>query len=155
MQFLCILVNKNRHNVHLVHISDYRVHMGQGRRDQYLRVQQGVKFCKIPRGLLCIRGDSYKLDCETLLYNLHLLHKILNWINKFLECAFMLFSSHFGNLVFGGFWRQSLRKYNIIICLFFILSCPSCPSCLANGKHCTENHATKVTKNQKRSYQNM
>ena len=33
-----------------------------------------------------------------------------------------------------------------IVCLFFILSSLSC---LANGKYCTENHATKVTKKPK------
>ena len=33
-----------------------------------------------------------------------------------------------------------LRKYYVTVCLFFIFSC------LANGKHCTGNHATKVTK---------
>ena len=39
---------------------------------------------------------------------------------------------------------MKLQKYYVIVCLFFI---SSCPSCLANGKHRTENHATKVTKN--------
>ena len=48
-------------------------------------------------------------------------------------------SSHFGNFVFGCFWRRSLPKYYVIVCLFFI---GSCPSCLANEKHHTENHAT-------------
>ena len=33
-----------------------------------------------------------------------------------------------------------LRKYYVIVCLFFI------SSCLANGKHRTENHTTKVKK---------
>jgi hypothetical protein len=45
-----------------------------------------------------------------------------------------------------------LPKYYVIVCLFFILSCPSC---LKNGKHSAENHATYVTKNQNQSYQNM
>ena len=61
----------------------------------------------------------------------------------------MLFPSHFGNLVFGCFWRWSSKNtMYLIACLFFISSC--LPS-LSNGKHTTENHATKVTKNQKRS----
>ena len=55
----------------------------------------------------------------------------------------MLFSSHFGNLVFGFFLATKLQKYYIIVCLFFILSC------LANGKHSKENHKTKVTKKTK------
>ena len=42
------------------------------------------------------------------------------------------------------FWTTKLRKYHI--CLFFI---SSCLSCLANRKHCTENHATQVTKKPK------
>ena len=53
----------------------------------------------------------------------------------------MLFSSHFGNLVFGCFWQQVTKILRNS--LFFIFSCPSC---LANGQHCTKNHATKVTK---------
>ena len=44
------------------------------------------------------------------------------------------------------FLATKLRKYYVIVCLFFILSCLSC---LANGKHCTENPATKVTKKPK------
>ena len=48
----------------------------------------------------------------------------------------VLFSSHFGNLVFG-------KQYYVIVCLFFILFRPFC---LANGKHHTESHATKATK---------
>ena len=66
---------------------------------------------------------------------------------------FLSVSFHFGNLFFGCFWRRSYQNIRyLIVCLFFILSCPSC---LPNGKHRTENHATKVTKNQKWSYQNM
>ena len=41
-------------------------------------------------------------------------------------------------VVFGDAVTKILRNS-----LFFI---SSCPSCLANGKHHTENHATKVTK---------
>ena len=33
----------------------------------------------------------------------------------------------------------SEKDLPVIVCLFFILSCPSC---LENGKHCTENHAS-------------
>ena len=47
---------------------------------------------------------------------------------------------------FWLFLVTKLRKYYVKVCLFFILSCPSC---LANGKHHTENHATKVTKKPK------
>ena len=55
----------------------------------------------------------------------------------------LLFGSfHFCNFIFGCFCRRSYEN----ICLFFI---SSCPSCLANGKHRTENHATKVTKKPK------
>ena len=56
----------------------------------------------------------------------------------------MLFPVHFGNLVFGCFWLFSaikLRKYYVIVCLCFIMPCPSC---LANGKHHIEEQATKV-----------
>ena len=56
---------------------------------------------------------------------------------------FMLFSSHFGNFGFWLFLATKLRKYYVIVCLFFI------SSCLANRKHHTENHATKVTKEPK------
>ena len=52
-------------------------------------------------------------------------------------------------LSFWLFLATKLQKYYLIVCLFFILSCPSCQSCLANRTHCTENHATKVTKTQK------
>ena len=38
---------------------------------------------------------------------------------------------------------MKLQKYYVVVCLFFI---SFCLSCLANGKHRTENHATKVTK---------
>ena len=55
----------------------------------------------------------------------------------------MLFSFHFCNLVFACFGR---RKYYVIVCLFFILSCPSC---LANGKHHKEINASKVKKKPK------
>ena len=44
------------------------------------------------------------------------------------------------------FLATKLWKYYVIVYLFFI---SSCLSCLANGKHCTENHATKVTKTPK------
>ena len=46
---------------------------------------------------------------------------------------------------------MKLPKYYVRVCIFFTLSCPSC---LANGKHRTENLTTQVTKNQKRSFQN-
>jgi len=41
------------------------------------------------------------------------------------------------------FLATKLRKYYKTIYLYFILSYPSC---LANGKHLSENHATKVMK---------
>ena len=50
---------------------------------------------------------------------------------------------------FWLFLATKLPKYYVIICLFFILSC------LTNRKQNIENHATYLTKNQKRSYQNM
>ena len=58
---------------------------------------------------------------------------------------FVLFSSHFGTLVLDVLGDEVAKIY-VIVYLFFI---SSCPSCLANGKHCTENHATKVTKKPK------
>ena len=39
----------------------------------------------------------------------------------------------------GKMGKTKLPKYYLIVCLFFILSYPSC---IANGKDCTENHAT-------------
>ena len=53
----------------------------------------------------------------------------------------LLFSSNFCNLVFGWFWEVTKILLNSLF--NFILSC------LANGKHCTENHATKVMKTPK------
>ena len=50
----------------------------------------------------------------------------------------MLLSSHFGHLVLGCFWATKLRKYCIIVCLFFISSYLSCMSCLANRKQRSE-----------------
>ena len=41
------------------------------------------------------------------------------------------------------FLATKLPKYYVIVCLFFI---SSCPSCLASGKHRTESHATKWRK---------
>ena len=72
---------------------------------------------------------------------------LLGKINKrhaWYNLSLMSVSSHFGNSVFGCFLATKLPKYYVIVCLFFILSCPSC---LANKKHCT--------KNQKWTYQNI
>ena len=73
----------------------------------------------------------------------------------FLYCAVFIISYCFHPIWVTWFLvvlSMMLRKYYVIICLFLILFCPSC---LANRKHRTENQATKVTKNQKGSYQNM
>ena len=77
------------------------------------------------------------LDHNLLFSNCYLLFTNMKFM------LYVLFSSHFGNLVFVCFLAMKLQKYYVIVCLFFILSCPSC---LANGKHCTENQVTKKPK---------
>ena len=51
----------------------------------------------------------------------------------------MSFSSHF---------HFSLVLANEVMRIFIYIFQKSCLSCLANGNHCKENHATKVTKNE-------
>ena len=50
---------------------------------------------------------------------------------------------HFGILVFDDEVTKIRKYYIILLCLFvYYFSFLSCLSCLANGKHRTENHAT-------------
>ena len=54
----------------------------------------------------------------------------------------------FWELCFWSLLATKLQKYYVIVCSFFI---SSCPSCLANRKHFTENHATRVKKKPKKN----
>ena len=88
------------------------------------------------------------------------MRKTMYWIYLYLEFStqhwwLLPFSSHLLNCkdfisieCFVPFWY-------VHIWLFLVTKLPKYFICLANRKHCTENHATLVTKNQKRSYQNV
>ena len=55
---------------------------------------------------------------------------------------FMSFSSHFHFFVLVDKSYKKWKYYVIVCLLFYYFSSSSCLSCLAKGKHGTENHAT-------------
>ena len=64
----------------------------------------------------------------------------------------MLFSSHFGNLVFGCFCDNVTKILrNSLFIYHFSLACLA----LQTGKHRTENHETYITKMRKNEVTNM
>ena len=66
---------------------------------------------------------------------------IVNWLVATFHAVF-LFGSGWKKLQKNEILRNTLFCFLFFIIFLFLSCCLSCLSCLANGKHCSENHAT-------------